>query len=155
MARDGVVGGRLDPSGASVTDRVTFAPEYMDAFVIVTEVDAPCRAWMQACFEEGIERRERDLIFERLCGFTTSPDGTAGHIAGWRVSSEDSEHLTVAATGTRMDGNLVMERVPGGMRLTTAMRYRTWLGRLIWSVLSRAHRRQAAPVLRAGADSLR
>lgn len=68
---------------------------------------------------------------------------------------EESQYLTLHASGPRVEVNLVMDSVENGTRLTTAMRYRSRLGRLTWQQLGRVRRRKAPDVLRAGNSILR
>ncbi len=106
-------------------------------------------------FVEGVDRSGRDFILERLLGLRTTPDGFPGTIAGWQVVGDEPQHLTLHASGPCVEVNLIMDSVKGRTRLTTAVRYRSRLGRLTWQQLSRVHRRKAPAVLRTGNSILR
>lgn len=152
---DRVTGGRIEPPQEPGAAWLNLRPDYIDVFTITTKVTASPREWMSACFEEGVDRSGRDFIFGRLLALRTEPDGFPGTIAGWQVVDEDFEHLTLRACGPRVEVNLVMNSVEGGTRLTTAVRYHSRWGRLIWERLSRVHRRKAPEVLRTGNSILR
>ncbi|OYO10814.1 hypothetical protein B0O41_0554 [Propionibacteriaceae bacterium ES.041] len=156
-----VTGGRVDagtmtrPANAQQRARLTLVPDYLDVFTLTTGTAATPRDWMTACFEQGIERSDRDLIFNRLLRLRTAPDGRPGHVAGWQVAQEEPGHLTVAAAGPLVAGNLVLDVLPDRIRLSTAIGYRTLGGRIRWELLSHIHRRQAPGVLRTGEQLLR
>lgn len=152
--RSMVTGGRIDPGRIHSSGEPLEQAHYADAYTLVTDIGASPREWLVACFEEGIPRRDRDVIFRRLAGFATLPDRTPGHVAGWKLIHDDESAAELAATGPRMTGRLRLNHVHGGVRLTTTMRYNSWLGRIIWSVLSAFHRRQVPHVLRAGSRLL-
>ncbi|GAB3302833.1 hypothetical protein EK0264_02310 [Epidermidibacterium keratini] len=153
--REVVAGGRIHAGRAPVTSALTITPDYLDAFTITTQFVASPREWMIACFERGLERSGRDLIFERILALNTTSDGAPGTVAGWCVVGEDDRSLTIAANGTRVEVNLVMERVEDGMRLLTAVHDHSRIGYLLWRILSQVHRRLAPGVLRTGAAILR
>lgn len=151
--REPVYGGLL--SRDDWPERLGFRPDYADRFTLSTGVAASPRAWAAAIFEEGVDRSSRDLIFGRLLGMRTGPDGQAGHIAGWRVESDGADHILLGARGGGTRGALVVETRPGAVSLTTALGFVSRRRAIIWSVLGRVHRRVAAPTLRAGALILR
>ena len=150
-----VSGGRTAPGVISSPGEAPTRADYTDAFTIAASVDATAEQWLVACFEEGIPRRDRNLIFQFLAGFNTVPDRTEGHVAGWRLGRVENGIAEMTATGSRMLGLLRLEIVPKGVRLTTAMHYRSLLGRIIWTVCSAYHRHEAPHVLRRGAELLR
>lgn len=153
--REAVAGGRIRAARPPVTSALTITPHYLDAFTITTQFVASPREWMMACFERGVERSGRDLIFGRILALNTASDGAPGTVAGWCVVREDDRILTIAADGRRVEVNLVMERVDAGMRLTTAVHEHSRVGHFVWRNLSRVHRRLAPGVLRTGAAILR
>lgn len=149
-----VTGGRIAPGHIHASGEPPERAHYTDVYTLVTDIAARPRQWLVACFEEGIPRRDRDVIFRSLAGFATLPDRTPGYVAGWELIHDDESSAELAATGPRMTGRLRLNHVHEGVRLTTAMRYNSRLGRIIWTVLSVFHRRQAPHVLRAGSRSL-
>ena len=149
-----VSGGRVTPGLIPSPGQSPQQAHYADAFTIDITTDATALEWLVACFEEGIPRRDRDMIFQTLAKFSTVADHTDGHVAGWRLERVTDESAEMSATGPRMLGMLRMDITPEGVRLTTAMRYKSVLGRLIWTVCSIFHRREAPQVLRRGARIL-
>ena len=135
--------------------RLSLAPDYADVYTITTDVRASPREWMTACFEAGIPRSDRDLVFRRLLRLSVEPDGTPGTIAGWSVTSEDDDHLCMRVLGRGLEVNLLMERAADGVRLTTALRHRSRAGQVSWQQLSRVHRSKIPGVLRRGSVLLR
>lgn len=155
MSAAPVVGGRIPPGLVAFCGGPPVRAHYADAYTLTTPVEATPRQWLVACFEDGIPRRDRDLIFRRLAAFSTVADRTPGHVAGWTLIHEDDHGAELGATGPRMAGRLRLDLLPGGrVRLTTVMRYRSWAGRLVWTLCSPFHRAQAPKVLRAGAEIL-
>lgn len=151
--REPVSGGVIRPD--QVTSPLTITPTYTDRFVLGTSVEASPHQWATATFEEGIDRPGRDLIFQTLLGLHTGPDARPGSVAGWSIESEDAGHVLLSARGKGAAGNLLIERSAGSVSLTTALTFTSPFRATVWRVLSRVHRRLAAPTLREGALGLR
>lgn len=154
IEREPLEGGRVSVLFASTATALTIAPDYLDTFSLTTDVTAAPREWMYACFEQGIPRSGRDLIFGRFLSLRTSPDGTPGTIAGWQIEGEDDDVLTISARGRYLKVNLVAQSLEEGVRLSTALHFRNRLGRLLWKCLSPVHRRLMPRVLRRGSSAL-
>lgn len=146
----------LGPEGVDreSLDLLDLSPDYLDEFTLTTDVPGGPRQWATAMFEESIERKSRRLIFETILRLRIGPDRAPGTIAGWQVVSESDAHVLMAAAGPLVEGRLLVQRVGSRVRLTTAMRYRHRVGRLVWAVLSRQHRSLAPGLLRLGAARL-
>lgn len=154
IEREPITGGRIAAVEPSNTAAFTVKPDYVDSFTLATSAVFSPREWMYECFEQGIPKSGRDLIFGRFLGLRTEPDGTTGTIAGWHVEGEGDDILTISARGRYLKANLVAETLEEGVRLTTALHYRNRRGRLLWKCLSPVHRRLMPRVLRRGSSAL-
>ena len=101
-----VTGGRIAPGHIHASGEPPERAHYTDVYTLVTDIAARPRQWLVACFEEGIPRRDRDVIFRSLAGFATLPDRTPGYVAGWELIHDDESSAELAATGPRMTGRL-------------------------------------------------
>lgn len=153
--RSRVTGGLRNPSEPDAERRLGFPPDYLDQFVLETDVEGRPSQWAIAVFEIGIDRMSRDIIFRRLLRMTTLPDGAPGTIAGWMVEVDTSSSARIVATGPDVTTALIVSRTPQGVSLTTGLTYHSNRGRRRWSWLSHIHRRVAARVLRHGENLMR
>lgn len=155
IERGPITGGRIAAVEPSITAVFTVEPDYVDSFTLATDAVFSPREWLHECFEQGIPRSGRDLIFGHFLSLHTKPDGTPATIAGWQVEAEDARNLTITARGRHLEANLVAETLEEGVRLTTALHYHNRLGRLLWKCLGPVHRRLIPRVLRRGSSTLR
>ncbi|QEW03282.1 hypothetical protein [Microbacterium lushaniae] len=147
-----VRGGVLSPAEAPL--RLDITPTYADRFTLVTDVRASPRRWAEATFEEGIDRASRSLIFHTVLGLEVGPDGRPDAVAGWKIHAEDQEHILLGVRGPGAVARLLIDTSAGSVSLTTAFAFSSRRRRLVWALVSRVHRRLAAPTLRTGARLL-
>jgi hypothetical protein len=74
----------------------------------------------------------------------------AGGIGGWTVVRSDDEVAEFTATG-HVDAVNRVERAGDVLRWTTSVRYRSWFGRLVWSLAVPVHVRSLPWLLRRAA----
>lgn len=151
--RLGRVEGGITSCGTSA-HRLTIRPSYVDRFALTTDISASPRRWAVAALEDGLPRADRDRVFQTLLGLRTAPDAELGSIAGWAIASEGRDHIVLAAAGSGTSANLLIEVDARWVQLTTALTFTSPFRALVWRVLSRVHRREAAPTLRTGARHL-
>lgn len=137
-----------------VQGSLSLTPDYVDRFQLETEVEASPRQWATAMFEEGLSRSDRERVWQTLLGLPMTDDGQPGAVAGLRVDSEDADHVRLTAHGGGTSGNLLVERRPGSVSLTTALAFTSRRRSATWKAISRVHRREAAALLRTAARLL-
>lgn len=146
-----VRGGRTDQT----PEGLTIAPDYVDRFELATDLVASPREWATAMFEEGVPRRDRELLFRTVLGCALDDDGAPGTLAGLQVAHEDDHRMALTMAGPRVRTQLLVEVSGRGVSLTTTHEYVSPLGRAIWSLVGVRHRQLAAPLLREAAGLLR
>ncbi|MFI5510500.1 hypothetical protein ACIA48_23810 [Mycobacterium sp. NPDC051804] len=134
-----------------VTESPSPSSDYADAFeVTVDETDARTA---EEVVRTGLSRVAPErfsaliLAHRHILGFRLGPASSQDHVMGWRVVMSEPGVCRLEADGPLMGGTMVARRVdPVTMRLTTFVRYRQPLARLVWAIAGPIHRR-AAPQL--------
>ncbi|MFC8182486.1 hypothetical protein ACFULT_26760 [Rhodococcus sp. NPDC057297] len=122
---------------------------YADRFEAATSTIAPAEAWARAMFGDRPDAGTR-FVFATLCRFRLTVDPET--IAGCRVSVTGEREVVLELEGPILRGRLVVAAHGPTVVLTTQMRYLTVRGRIVWSTLSRIHRRLAPGLLRDAAQ---
>ena len=125
--------------------------DYADAFeVTVDEADARTA---EEVVRTGLSRvsppRFSALLMahRHVLGFRLGPASSSEHVMGWRVVTSEPGVCRLEADGPLMAGTMVARRVDAATaRLTTFVRYRQPVARIIWAICGPIHRR-AAPQL--------
>jgi hypothetical protein len=87
------------------------------------------------------------MAHRHVLGFRLGPRSSPDHVMGWRVVTSEPELCRLEADGPLMAGTMVARRVDAvTARLTTSVRYRRPVARIIWTIVGPIHRR-AAPHL--------
>jgi hypothetical protein len=134
-----------------VTETPAPQSDYADAFEVT--VDASDTRTAEEVMRTGLSRVSPSrfsallMAHRHLLGFRLGPASARDHVMGWRVVKSEPDQCRLEADGPRMAGTMVMRRVdPVTMRLTTFVRYRQPIARIIWALAGPTHRR-AAPQL--------
>jgi hypothetical protein len=142
---------RLSARRCEVTETPAPRSNYADAFeVTVDESDArTAEEVMRTGLSKVAPVRFSALLMahRHMLGFRLGPASAPDHAMGWRVVTSEPDLCRLEADGPRMAGTMVLRRVdPVTMRLTTFVRYRQPIARIIWAIAGPIHRR-AAPQL--------
>jgi hypothetical protein len=87
------------------------------------------------------------LAHRHVLGFRLGPASSPDHVMGWRLVTSEPDLCRLEADGPMMAGTMIARRVdPVTARLTTFVRYRNPVAKIIWAVCGPIHRR-AAPQL--------
>jgi hypothetical protein len=76
--------------------------------------------------------------------------GTPNHVAGWEIVDSEGDRITLRASGSLIDGQIVARRpTPSTAVLETFVKYRRpVLARLVWTAVAPVHRAVAPTLLR-------
>ncbi|WP_218003244.1 hypothetical protein [Nocardia concava] len=131
---------------------VTFAePYYIDVFAL--PIDAVAQGspeqWARALFEQAAGKGGQ-FIWGILLTMRLARPGTPGHVAGWRIGDRGPDWIRLEVEGWMLDGQLVVRAGERELIMVTAVRYPLPIGRPVWNVLSRVHRRLTPGLLANG-----
>src|SRR5687767_3372515 len=76
---------------------------------------------------------------------------SAEHVAGWKIARRGADWITLEAASWFMTANIVVHVEEGEVSVATCIRYDHPVAALIWSPLSRGHRRAMPGLLRRAA----
>ena len=122
-------------------------PDYLDLYTLATDAGAwSAERWARAMFEEvgGV----RAQAIWRTLGLRVDPRPSPDRVAGWRIDGRGEGWVRLHATSWWGRAQLIVERGPGHVSLTTVMAYDRPAGRAIWGPTSAVHRRVVPGLLR-------
>jgi hypothetical protein len=149
---------RLSARRCEVTESPAPLSDYADAFEVT--VDEADTRTAEEVMRTGLSRvapsRFSALLMahRHLLGFRLGPPSAPDHVMGWRVVTSEPDQCRLEADGPVMAGTMVMRRAdPVTMRLTTFVRYRQPLARIIWAFAGPIHRRAAPQLMELSATA--
>ncbi|TDE32950.1 DUF2867 domain-containing protein [Actinomadura sp. 6K520] len=127
--------------------------DYADIFTLATDVTATpehcARTMLESVAGAGGQR-----IWRRLLGLRLAPRPWTETVAGWRVAERGEHWIRLRARSWMLTFDLVVRVEESTITLVTLGRYDRTLGKIVWSLASRFHRRAAADLLRETAARL-
>ncbi|MGP4024339.1 DUF2867 domain-containing protein [Actinomadura sp. 3N407] len=128
--------------------------DYADIFTLATDVTATPDHCARTMFED-VAGDGGQRIWRRLLGLRLAPRPWTDTVAGWSVAERGDHWIRLQARSRMLTFNLVVRVGEGSVTLVTLGRYDRLLGRILWSLTSRIHRRAAPGLLRDTARKLR
>jgi hypothetical protein len=129
---------RITNSPSAVAD---FPADYWDCFAIATTGDSAGR-WGRLSLRgaDSAGGIFSALVWQGALGFNLDAPGTAGTVAGWRITEETPARLVLDADGRLMRGRMVFEIAGREATWTTMVYYHHALARPVWELAAHAHR---------------
>ena len=128
--------------------------DYVDHFVLATDVDATPEQWARAMFGD-VPSIAGQLIWRGLLQLRLSQGRSPDTVGGWRIGGRGPNWIRLEAASWFLAANMIVRTVDGRISLTTVLRYRRRLGQHVWPALSAFHRRLVPGVLRAATAHIR
>lgn len=125
------------------------SPDYFDLFT-VTAPGASTRSpedWARTALESA-SPTGRFVVWQVLCGLRLEPEGSPGHVAGWRIAGDGHGWIRLEAASWFMTTHAVVLVEDERVSIALFVRYDRPAGVFIWSPLSIGHRRLMPGLLR-------
>jgi hypothetical protein len=123
--------------------------DYSDTFGTTSDHLHTAEAWARAAFEPASLTDTKQLVWRRVLQLRLGPLDDPGHVAGWEIVESADDRLVLAADAWHLTGRLVFESGPDGLRVTTRVRFRNPVGRVVWAAVGPLHRRAVPDILAA------
>lgn len=124
---------------------------YADQFTLATTEKASPEQWARAMFGDVPSVGEL-MIWRVILGLRLAKGTSASTVAGWQIGDRGDDWIRLEATSWFLSANLIVDRSPGQVSLTTMVSYDRFPADILWTNLSKVHRRLSPGVLR-DADS--
>ena len=130
-------------------------PDYADCF-LVTAGPTPAgtaEQWSRAVLEGAPPgtRRALQLGWGSL-GLQLGPERSEGYVLGWEIRRNVRDELLLgAASPLGLQGELLFQCLPDGLRYATFVRLETQKARALWARTEPAHRQIVPELLRGAA----
>jgi len=116
--------------------------DYSSTFVASPVHSGEARAWAAAVFGGAPAPFRLALRLGWRFGLRLRLDGSAD-LLGWPTDGDAAEPgpdtARLVAVGALVAARNIIERPPGELRWTTTVAYRSWLGRLLWTLAAPVH----------------
>jgi len=126
-------------------------PDYADCF-LVTQMTPPGTAeqWSRTVLEHAPPATRRDL--QRgwaALGLQLGPEPSERHVLGWEIQrNRPGEILLGAASELGLEGELLFQCLPDGLRYATFVRLESPEARALWARIEPGHRQIVPQLLR-------
>lgn len=130
-------------------------PHYADEFTLVTPVASAGTAedWARAMFGDEPSATER-MIWAGFLNIRLISGKSADTVAGWQIADRCDDWIRLEARSWFMTWNLIVSVGPDTVSLATLSRHDRHPFGVIWTLLSRVHRRLVPGLLRGAAGKM-